>query len=57
MAHPKVIKYINGVKFHLEDTVTTKCEAEGLAKHLRNTEDKKACVKNTKDGFEVWWAK
>lgn len=57
MAHPKVIKYINGVKFHLEDTVTTKCEAESLAKHLRKTEDKKARVKHTKDGFEVWWAK
>lgn len=57
MAHPNVIKYIKGKKYHLEDTVMTKTAAEALKTHLVKTEEKEAFFKKTKDGYNVWWAK
>jgi hypothetical protein len=54
--HPKETKRLNSRLWHLEDTVQKKAYAEGLAQHLRRTEDKKARIEQTKDGYKVWWA-
>jgi hypothetical protein len=56
MPHPKQTKREGGKLWHLEDTVKMKSHAEGLAQHLKHTEDKKAKIIPTKDGYQVWWA-
>ncbi len=54
--HPKETKRLHGKIWHLEDTVHKKAYADGLANHLRHTEDKKARIEPTKEGYKVWWA-
>lgn len=56
MPHPKETKREHGKLWHLEDTVKHKAHAEGLAQHLRKTEDKHARIEPTKNGYKVWWA-
>lgn len=57
MAHPKETKRLNGRLWHLEDQGLTKVDAGALKRHLIRTEDKRARLKKSKSGYEVWWAK
>ena len=58
MAHPNVTERRSGHLWHLEDSKLKRYEAESLAKHLRKTEEKRARIKQVKDGsYEAWWAK
>lgn len=54
--HPKITKRGHGRLWHLEDTVKMKAHADGLAIHLRHTENKKARIVPVKGGYQVWWA-
>lgn len=56
MPHPKETKREHGKIWHLEDTVPHKAAAEALSAHLRHTEDKKARIEHSKEGYKVWWA-
>ncbi len=55
--HPNKTKRLEGRLWHLEDSELTKADARALAGHLRRTEDKRARIVKTKQGYEVWWAK
>ncbi len=55
--HPRVTRWSQGMLWHLEDSKLPKYDAGVLARHLRNTEGKKARVAKTKEGYQVWWAK
>ncbi len=57
MAHPKDTKRIKGTLWHLEDKNLTQSDAHAIARHLRHTEDKRAIISKTKNGFQVWWAR
>ena len=56
MAHPKITKRRSGKLWHLEDSKLKKVEAQALSKHLRHTEEKKASMNKTKEGYQVWWS-
>jgi hypothetical protein len=57
MAHPKVTRRVGKRIYHLEDEKLSKVEAKSLKKHLIKTEDKRATITNTNDGYKVWWAR
>ncbi len=55
--HPKETKRLSGRLWHLEDSGLTQVDARALARHLKATEDKRARIVKTKNGYQVWWAK
>lgn len=57
MAHPKVTKRFGKKLWHLEDSKLPVASARALKTHLISTEDKKAKINKTKDGYQVWWSK
>lgn len=57
MAHPKVTRQASGRLWHLEDSRLTRTDALALKRHLVKTEEKRARIRKSTGGYEVWWAK